>query len=435
MAVVSPFAPSATTSRSRAARRLVAPPYDVIVGRAARGATCERSPYNVVHLTLPDSGGGAGATSPTGASEGVLRRGASRRSGALEQDYVGPDGVARTRAGSSRRSRSSHTRGQVLPHERTHAGPKEGRLRLLRATRTQLEPIFLLYDGPARSRARARARSGGRGRRSSGASTSRRSSDDFDDKQLLIADGHHRYETAVAFREEDGPAARMMLVVLVSTATPGSRSSRPTGSLAELNTEPEGRSGRLERARSSPIALRGGAAAHVPQGRLDVAARRALEPRGRPYTPTPTRRIAAVDAARRDRLPAARRHGSRTCSPSRGAARCCRRRRRTSSRSSSAASPLPALTRVVTAWLELCREAVGDVRACSASCRRASSASPCSPGERVATTRRRSTRLPSASCTGSSTSTAGLHARLGGARRASCGTAACASSSTRSTAR
>src|SRR6266705_710532 len=35
----------------------------------------------------------------------------------------------------------------VLPHERTHRGPKEGRLRLLRATRTQLEPIFLLYEG------------------------------------------------------------------------------------------------------------------------------------------------------------------------------------------------------------------------------------------------------------------------------------------------
>ena len=34
----------------------------------------------------------------------------------------------------------------MLPHERTHAGPKEGRLRILRATRTQLEPIFLLYD-------------------------------------------------------------------------------------------------------------------------------------------------------------------------------------------------------------------------------------------------------------------------------------------------
>ena len=37
--------------------------------------------------------------------------------------------------------------GTVLPHERTHAGPKEGRLRLLRAAKAQLEPIFLLYDG------------------------------------------------------------------------------------------------------------------------------------------------------------------------------------------------------------------------------------------------------------------------------------------------
>ena len=34
----------------------------------------------------------------------------------------------------------------MLPHELTHAGPKEGRLRVLRATRTQLEPIFVLYD-------------------------------------------------------------------------------------------------------------------------------------------------------------------------------------------------------------------------------------------------------------------------------------------------
>ena len=39
--------------------------------------------------------------------------------------------------------------GTVLPHERTHRGPKEGRLRLLRATQTQLEPIFLLYEGQA----------------------------------------------------------------------------------------------------------------------------------------------------------------------------------------------------------------------------------------------------------------------------------------------
>ena len=45
---------------------------------------------------------------------------------------------------------------------------------------------------------------------------------DFDDKQLLIADGHHRYETAVAFSEEEGfPASAQMPVVLVSTEDPG----------------------------------------------------------------------------------------------------------------------------------------------------------------------------------------------------------------------
>src|SRR6185295_15389486 len=65
----------------------------------------------------------------------------------LAQDYVGPDGVARTREGFAASVEATpYSAGQVLPHERTHAGPKEGRLRLLRATRTQLEPIFLLYD-------------------------------------------------------------------------------------------------------------------------------------------------------------------------------------------------------------------------------------------------------------------------------------------------
>src|SRR5205823_6071203 len=65
----------------------------------------------------------------------------------VAQDYVGPDGVARTREGfAAAVPAAPYEERQVLPHERTHAGPKEGRLRLLRATRTQLEPIFLLYD-------------------------------------------------------------------------------------------------------------------------------------------------------------------------------------------------------------------------------------------------------------------------------------------------
>src|SRR4029077_13635038 len=66
----------------------------------------------------------------------------------LAQEYVGPDGVARRREGFVAALRvEPYENRVVLPHERTHAGPKEGRLRLLQATRTQLEPLFFLWDG------------------------------------------------------------------------------------------------------------------------------------------------------------------------------------------------------------------------------------------------------------------------------------------------
>jgi uncharacterized protein (DUF1015 family) len=111
---------------------------------------------------------------------------------------------------------------EVLPHERTHAGPKEGRLKVLRATRVQLEPIFLLYDDePPLARPDGEpeldVEEGGVRTR-----VWRLPADDAIaiDTPLLIADGHHRYETAVAFREEE-PAATHLLAVLVSARAPG----------------------------------------------------------------------------------------------------------------------------------------------------------------------------------------------------------------------
>jgi uncharacterized protein (DUF1015 family) len=109
----------------------------------------------------------------------------------------------------------------VLPHERTHSGPKEGRLRLLRATRTQLEPIFLLYEGdevPAPERPPDLQSGGDKLWRIADAP-------DLGDAQLLIADGHHRYETALAYAEEvaagpDDPA-RFTLALLTDLADPG----------------------------------------------------------------------------------------------------------------------------------------------------------------------------------------------------------------------
>jgi uncharacterized protein (DUF1015 family) len=130
--------------------------------------------------------------------------------------------VARTREGfAASVPVTPYDAGQVLPHERTHAGPREGRLRLLRATRTQLEPIFVLYDAPPVFD------------RPDGAPTM-----DVDDggvrtrvwpieaaevsieTPLLIADGHHRYETAVAYRAEQ-PEATHTFAVLVSSQSPG----------------------------------------------------------------------------------------------------------------------------------------------------------------------------------------------------------------------
>ena len=68
----------------------------------------------------------------------------------VEQDFVGPDGVRRTRTGVIALVRLEPYDARVVrPHERTYSGPKAGRLRLLRATRAQLSPVFALYDDPS----------------------------------------------------------------------------------------------------------------------------------------------------------------------------------------------------------------------------------------------------------------------------------------------
>ena len=149
MAELKPFrALRYDTERAGPLEDLIAPPYDVI-GPEERDRYLERSPYNVVHLTLPDSEEEAGRSFRDWRDQGVLTEEAPAF-WALSQDYVGPDGVARTRTGlvGSLRLEPYET-GSVLPHERTHRGPKEGRLRLLRETRAELEPIFLLYEGDA----------------------------------------------------------------------------------------------------------------------------------------------------------------------------------------------------------------------------------------------------------------------------------------------
>jgi uncharacterized protein (DUF1015 family) len=199
---------------------LVAPPYDVISERE-RMDYLARSPHNIVHLTLPDSADRAAETLAAWRAEGVLVRDEASFWW-VAQDYTGPDGVGRTREGFAASVEvTPYEAGDVLPHERTHAGPKEDRLRLLRATRTQLEPIFLLYDAdapfsrPATAPAMDVSESGVRTRVWPLAAPAVNL-----DTPFLIADGHHRYETAVAFREEE-PAATHTFAILVSSRASG----------------------------------------------------------------------------------------------------------------------------------------------------------------------------------------------------------------------
>jgi uncharacterized protein (DUF1015 family) len=224
VAVVKPFrALRYDERRAGALRDLVAPPYDVISAEA-RERYLTKSPHNVVHVTLPDEEADAARALADWEHEGVLAREPEPSLWWLAQNYSGPDGIARRRDGLVASLRvEPYEAGVVLPHERTHAGPKEGRLRLLRATRTHVEPIFLLFEG------RLEGATGDplvdvelEGVRSRLWRVEGDPPAGLADTALVIADGHHRYETAIAFHQEDGTeATAWMPVVIVPTRQEG----------------------------------------------------------------------------------------------------------------------------------------------------------------------------------------------------------------------
>ena len=268
---------------------LVAPPYDVI-SPEQREDYLARSPYNVVHLTLPDDEEQAARDLAAWRADGVLARDAEPAYWLLSQDYTGPDGVTRTRSGIVASLRAEpYDRGVVLPHERTHSGPKEGRLRLLRATRTQLEPIFLLYEGERVDAPVTRPDL------QSGGDRLWRVDDapDFSDVQLLIADGHHRYETALAYAEEGG--SPWLMVVLVPTGQEG-LTIFPTHRVAQ----------HVNGARGTPIdepgdelpgvvLYRDGRYELLESDGLDVDVVEHVAPQGVTYTPQREDAVATVD--------------------------------------------------------------------------------------------------------------------------------------------
>jgi uncharacterized protein (DUF1015 family) len=209
---------------------VAAPPYDVI-DAAGRARLLERSPYNAVAIDLPKPFDPADPDSdPEGdpyaeaagkielwRQEGVLVADSEPAFWALTQDYTAPDGTQHSRHGILARVRvEDYETGTVRPHERTHPGPLEDRLLLTRATRLNLSPIFSLSTEDAWPLVEPALGEEPWGEATDEDGTLNRVwrvadpqivaavSERLAGAELLIADGHHRYETARAYRDEVG---------------------------------------------------------------------------------------------------------------------------------------------------------------------------------------------------------------------------------------
>jgi len=209
-------------------RNVVSPPYDVI-DAAMRKELLERSPYNVVAVDLPkpyegtsDAGEGdpyerAAKAIDAWRAEGALVDDSEPALWALTQDYTAPDGSTHNRHAILARVRvEDYGEGRIRAHERTLPGPKQDRLDLTRATRLNLSPIFSLTTEDAWPLVAPATEGEPWGEASDEDGTVHRVWRVGDPEvhaavherlagaELLIADGHHRYETARAYRDEVG---------------------------------------------------------------------------------------------------------------------------------------------------------------------------------------------------------------------------------------
>jgi uncharacterized protein (DUF1015 family) len=234
--------------------RVLAPPYDVIAP-ADRAAFWDRDPHNAVRLELTRDVADEAATDygqvrrtlDAWLAEGVLRRDPKPALYGLRQRYKGPDGTERERMGVFALLRlEDYAQRIVRPHERTLAGPKADRLKLLRATRANLSSVFLLYEDrqlrlPDLLGREFEADATVEVRDEAGTCHELAPVEDRErieavqrligDRPLVIADGHHRYETALAYRDEQrarrpeaGPDApfEFLLAYLANALSPGS---------------------------------------------------------------------------------------------------------------------------------------------------------------------------------------------------------------------
>lgn len=244
------YNPDKVTSLSE----VITPPYDVITPDAQRYFH-DKDPYSSIRLDL-----GFGAESENDADSRYARSARALQEWVddkilnpddrpafywCREEYLAPDGTAAIREGFfATLGLVDFSEGIVLPHENTSPGPKADRLALMRATEANLSPIFCLYSDPEHEinqllHDRTSREADATATDEAGTRHSLWLIDDDDlvagisgfmsNQKLMIADGHHRYETALAYRDErrrhDGSSAPQpydyMMVYLSNTDNPG----------------------------------------------------------------------------------------------------------------------------------------------------------------------------------------------------------------------
>jgi uncharacterized protein (DUF1015 family) len=220
--------------------RVLAPPYDVISPEAQR-ALYDRDPRNIVRVVLNRTRGpGAYAEAAQEFTrlqqEGVLRQDAEAAHYLLEQTFL-LGGQSISRLGLLARFRAEDPEhGRILPHERTRKEAREDRYRLLEATRANFSPIFLMFEDPGGTFSQQASQIA--------KTRPRLSCTDDDgvvhrlfpivdpaaqsvfegilaDAKAYIADGHHRYATALRYRDAHGPEGAWTFGYFTPLSGPG----------------------------------------------------------------------------------------------------------------------------------------------------------------------------------------------------------------------
>jgi uncharacterized protein (DUF1015 family) len=232
--------------------RVIVPPYDVVAAED-RAGFYERDPHNAIRLELTRDVADEASTDyhqvrdtlAAWIAERVLTRDAEPALYPLRQTFTAPEGTRLAREGFFALVHlEDYARRIVRPHERTLAGPKADRLKLLRAARANLSVVFLLYEDREQTlapllRDAVDRKWVGTAREETGEHRLARLVDPaaigeiahfLADRPVVIADGHHRYETALTYRDErraagdgDAPDAphEWLLVYLANAFAPG----------------------------------------------------------------------------------------------------------------------------------------------------------------------------------------------------------------------